>query len=219
VIAEGPSLERAHALQKDARAVLDASMVIQRSHRPGSRGITHVRNYWYIGGTQAMPILIEGLKRLEYRGYDSAGVAIMENGSLLVEKTKGKISQLERLVNHRTWLGSTGMATPRWATHGDPIPENAHPTPIAPVTLPSSTTASLRTIPRSRTRWRAEGHTFTTQTDTEVIAHLVEKFYKQGASLEEAVQRTVGSSRAPTVSSSCASASRTRSSACATARR
>jgi glucosamine--fructose-6-phosphate aminotransferase (isomerizing) len=145
----------------------------------------------YIGGTQAMPILIEGLKRLEYRGYDSAGVAIFENGSLLVEKTKGKISQLERLVNHRTWLGSTGMAHTRWATHGEPNTENAHPTPTAPVTSRSFTTASSRNYSKLKQVLIKEGHTFTTETDTEVIAHLVEKFYKQGASLEEAVQKTV----------------------------
>ena len=81
----------------------------------------------YIGATQAMPILIEGLKRLEYRGYDSAGVAIMEDGSLLVEKTKGKISQLEGLVNGRPWKATVGMAHTRWATHGEPNTENAHP--------------------------------------------------------------------------------------------
>jgi glutamine---fructose-6-phosphate transaminase (isomerizing) len=145
----------------------------------------------YIGGAQAMPILIEGLKRLEYRGYDSAGVAIMENGSLLVEKTKGKISQLERLVNHRTWQGSTGMAHTRWATHGEPNTENAHPHTDCTGDIAVVHNGIIENWSKLKNALTKEGHTFTTETDTEVIAHLVEKFYKTGASLEEAVQRTV----------------------------
>jgi glucosamine--fructose-6-phosphate aminotransferase (isomerizing) len=145
----------------------------------------------YIGETQAMPILIEGLKRLEYRGYDSAGVAIMENGSLLVEKTKGKISQLERLVNHRTWLGSTGMAHTRWATHGEPNTENAHPHTDCTGEIAVVHNGIIENWSKLKSALLKEGHTFTTETDTEVIAHLVEKFYKSGATLEEAVQSTV----------------------------
>jgi glutamine---fructose-6-phosphate transaminase (isomerizing) len=145
----------------------------------------------YIGGTQAMPILIEGLKRLEYRGYDSAGVAIMENGSLLVEKTKGKISQLERLVSHRTWLGSTGMAHTRWATHGEPNTENAHPHTDCTGDIAVVHNGIIENYSKIKQVLAKEGHTFSTETDTEVIAHLVEKFYKQGATLEEAVQKTV----------------------------
>jgi glucosamine--fructose-6-phosphate aminotransferase (isomerizing) len=145
----------------------------------------------YIGGGQAMPILIEGLKRLEYRGYDSAGVAIFEDGTMLVEKTKGKISQLERLVNHRTWLGSTGMAHTRWATHGEPNTENAHPHTDCTGDIAVVHNGIIENYAKLKTVLLKEGHTFTTQTDTEVIAHLIEKFYKQGASFEEAVQTTV----------------------------
>ena len=145
----------------------------------------------YIGGTQAMPILIEGLKRLEYRGYDSAGVAIFEDGSLLVAKTKGKISGLERLVSHRTWLGSTGMAHTRWATHGEPNTENAHPHSDCTGDIAVVHNGIIENYAKLKQVLLKEGHTFTTETDTEVIAHLVEKFYKQGATLEEAVQKTV----------------------------
>jgi glutamine---fructose-6-phosphate transaminase (isomerizing) len=145
----------------------------------------------YIGGTPAMPILIEGLKRLEYRGYDSAGVAIFEDGTMLVEKTKGKISQLERLVKHRTWLGSTGMAHTRWATHGEPNTENAHPHTDCTGDIAVVHNGIIENYSKLKIVLLKEGHTFTTQTDTEVIAHLIEKFYKQGASFEEAVQTTV----------------------------
>jgi glucosamine--fructose-6-phosphate aminotransferase (isomerizing) len=145
----------------------------------------------YIGGAQAMPILIEGLKRLEYRGYDSAGVAIMESGSLLVEKTRGKISQLERLVGHRPWTGTVGMAHTRWATHGEPNTENAHPHTDCTGEIAVVHNGIIENFSALKARLLKEGHTFTTQTDTEVIAHLVEKYYKAGSTLEEAVQKTV----------------------------
>jgi glucosamine--fructose-6-phosphate aminotransferase (isomerizing) len=145
----------------------------------------------YIGGATAMPILVEGLKRLEYRGYDSAGVAIMENGSLLVEKTKGKISQLERLVGHRPWNGTVGMAHTRWATHGEPNTENAHPHTDCTGEIAIAHNGIIENYSAIKARLLKEGHNFTTQTDTEVIAHLIEKFYPAGTTLEEAVQKAV----------------------------
>jgi glucosamine--fructose-6-phosphate aminotransferase (isomerizing) len=145
----------------------------------------------YIGDNTAMPILIEGLKRLEYRGYDSAGVAIMENGDLTVEKTKGKISQLEGLVNLRPWKGTVGMAHTRWATHGEPNTENAHPHTDCTGDIAVVHNGIIENYSALKQRLIKEGHRFTTQTDTEVIAHLVEKFYKTSGSLEEAVRLTV----------------------------
>ena len=145
----------------------------------------------YIGDNPAMPILIEGLKRLEYRGYDSAGVALMENGSLTVEKTKGKISQLERLVNGKAWKGTVGMAHTRWATHGEPNTENAHPHTDCTGEIAVIHNGIIENYSAIKQRLVKEGHAFTTQTDTEVIAHLVEKFYAGGVTLEEAVRKTV----------------------------
>ncbi len=145
----------------------------------------------YIGNNTAMPILLEGLKRLEYRGYDSAGVAILENGHLTVEKTKGKISQLEGLVGLRKWKGTVGMAHTRWATHGEPNTENAHPVTDCTGDIAVVHNGIIENYSALKQRLIKEGHQFTTQTDTEVIAHLVEKFYKTTGSLEEAVRLTV----------------------------
>jgi glucosamine--fructose-6-phosphate aminotransferase (isomerizing) len=138
-----------------------------------------------------MPILLEGLKRLEYRGYDSAGVAILENGHLAVEKTKGKISQLEGLVGSRKWKGTVGMAHTRWATHGEPNTENAHPVTDCSGDIAVVHNGIIENYSALKQRLTKDGHAFTTQTDTEVIAHLVEKFYKATGSLEEAVRLTV----------------------------
>jgi glucosamine--fructose-6-phosphate aminotransferase (isomerizing) len=145
----------------------------------------------YIGGNPAMPILLEGLKRLEYRGYDSAGVAMLENGSLTVEKTKGKISGLEELVNRKPWAATVGMAHTRWATHGEPNTENAHPHTDCTGDIAVVHNGIIENFSALKQRLMKEGHNFVTQTDTEVIAHLIEKFYTPGTPLEEAVRMTV----------------------------
>ncbi|MDH4038481.1 MAG: glutamine--fructose-6-phosphate transaminase (isomerizing) [Candidatus Krumholzibacteria bacterium] len=145
----------------------------------------------YIGDNPAMPILLEGLKRLEYRGYDSAGVAMLENSTLTVEKTKGKISELEGLVNGRKWKATVGMAHTRWATHGEPNTENAHPHTDCNGELAVVHNGIIENFTALKQRLLKEGHNFVTQTDTEVIAHLIEKFYTEGTPLEEAVRKTV----------------------------
>jgi glucosamine--fructose-6-phosphate aminotransferase (isomerizing) len=143
----------------------------------------------YIGSNHAMPILVEGLKRLEYRGYDSAGVAILDNGTLEVEKTQGKISRLEALLGRRPFAGNTGIAHTRWATHGEPNTENAHPHTDCKGEIAVAHNGIIENYTAIKRQLEKEGHRFVTQTDTEVIAHLIEKFYED--SLEEAVQRAV----------------------------
>jgi len=145
----------------------------------------------YIGDSRALPILVEGLKRLEYRGYDSAGVAIRENGSVVIEKTKGKISDLESLIGRREILGSQGIAHTRWATHGAPNTDNAHPHTDCSGTIAVAHNGIIENFAAIKQQLEKEGHRFVTETDTEVIAHLIEKFYVDDVSLEEAVQQTV----------------------------
>jgi len=143
----------------------------------------------YIGSNQALPILLEGLKRLEYRGYDSAGVAILENGGVLVEKTKGKILELEGLVAHRPFTGTVGIAHTRWATHGEPNTENAHPHTDCSGDIAVAHNGIIENYGSIKQRLIKKNHTFVTETDTEVIAHLIEEFYT--GTLEEAVQKAV----------------------------
>jgi glucosamine--fructose-6-phosphate aminotransferase (isomerizing) len=143
----------------------------------------------YIGSNQALPILLEGLKRLEYRGYDSAGVAILENGGVLVEKTKGKILELEGLVTQRPFAGTVGIAHTRWATHGEPNTENAHPHTDCSGDIAVVHNGIIENYGSIKQRLIKKNHTFVTETDTEVIAHLIEEFYT--GTLEEAVQKAV----------------------------
>jgi glucosamine--fructose-6-phosphate aminotransferase (isomerizing) len=141
----------------------------------------------YIGKHQALPILIEGLKRLEYRGYDSAGVAIIDNGSILLEKTKGKISELETHLAGRRCPGFAGIAHTRWATHGEPNRENAHPHLDCSGSLAVAHNGIIENYQVLKKRLLDKGHRFISDTDTEVIAHLIEDHYN--GSLEDAVRK------------------------------
>jgi glucosamine--fructose-6-phosphate aminotransferase (isomerizing) len=143
----------------------------------------------YIGKNQALPILLEGLKRLEYRGYDSAGVAIMKNGKICIEKTEGKINTLEKLLAGKTIPGTVGIAHTRWATHGEPTTLNAHPHSDCNQTITVIHNGIIENYRVLKTRLEHEGHKFHTETDTEVIAHLIEEFYVD--SFESAVQKAV----------------------------
>jgi glucosamine--fructose-6-phosphate aminotransferase (isomerizing) len=142
----------------------------------------------YIGKSPAMPILLEALKRLEYRGYDSAGIAVLENGKINLEKTAGKISRLERRLSGRSVPGSVGIAHTRWATHGEPTETNAHPHLDCSGSIAVIHNGIIENYRVLKKRLEDSGHRFKTETDTEVIAHLIEEFYED--SLENAVQRT-----------------------------
>jgi glucosamine--fructose-6-phosphate aminotransferase (isomerizing) len=141
----------------------------------------------YVGHRECLPILIEGLKRLEYRGYDSAGVALDGNGTLQVVKAAGKIRQLEARLLEQPVKGRFGMGHTRWATHGEPNDTNAHPHTDEAKQVAIVHNGIIENYATLKSALIAEGHVFTTDTDTEVLAHLIEKYLKRGLKLERAV--------------------------------
>ena len=143
----------------------------------------------YVGPQDSVPILLEGLRRLEYRGYDSAGVAILNGGGLEVEKSAGKIAVLEARINETHPSGNLGIAHTRWATHGEPNTINAHPHVDCKGRIAVVHNGIIENYSTLKTKLMEEGHRFTTETDTEVIAHLIEKFYE--GNLERAVAAAV----------------------------
>jgi glucosamine--fructose-6-phosphate aminotransferase (isomerizing) len=142
----------------------------------------------YIGQKPLVPVLIEGLKRLEYRGYDSAGIATVSNGSVTLIKQAGKISGLEKLLTHRPINGVVGIAHTRWATHGVPNTENAHPHTDCHGKIALIHNGIIENYSIIKTELISKGHHFKTQTDTEALVHLIEEFYKTGLTFEEAVR-------------------------------
>jgi glutamine---fructose-6-phosphate transaminase (isomerizing) len=141
----------------------------------------------YVGHRECMPILIEGLKRLEYRGYDSAGVAVQCNGSLGVRKAAGKIRVLEERLSNGAPSGTTGIAHTRWATHGEPNDINAHPHTDCRSRVALVHNGIIENYSTLKSALQSEGHHFHTDTDTEVLAHLIEKHLGRGLKLEQAV--------------------------------
>ena len=147
----------------------------------------------YIGQQQATPIIIEGLRRLEYRGYDSAGIATLNGGKVDIRRAEGKLSNLEKLLQDRPVVGSRGIGHTRWATHGRPSETNAHPHFAGGVVVVHN--GIIENYLALKERLRGQGHSFSSETDTEIIAHLIEEHRKSGISLELAVRRTLGEVR------------------------
>jgi glucosamine--fructose-6-phosphate aminotransferase (isomerizing) len=150
--------------------------------------------FGYIGSKEALPFLMEGLKKLEYRGYDSAGVASIDNGHLFVTKCAGKISDLEKELSERPIGGKIGIGHTRWATHGRPSNENSHPHTDCSEQIVVVHNGIIENYLAIRRKLSDEGHKFTSTTDTEVIAHLIEKYIKESdesLSLEEAVRKAL----------------------------
>ncbi len=144
-----------------------------------------------IAKRNVVPILIEGLKRLEYRGYDSAGVAVVDgkdNGKLQRVRSTGRVAELEKLSQAEHVSGELGIAHTRWATHGVPSEKNAHPHISGGISVVHN--GIIENHDELRARLRSQGYVFLSDTDTEVIAHLVHSFYKGGATLFDAVRRT-----------------------------
>jgi glucosamine--fructose-6-phosphate aminotransferase (isomerizing) len=145
----------------------------------------------YIGDKKVVPILIDGLKRLEYRGYDSAGLAVLEQGRLVVHRSVGKIKELENAVWGANLSGTIGLGHTRWATHGRPSEENAHPHTDCTGDLVVIHNGIIENYLGLKEKLIAEGHIFRSETDTEVIAHLIEKYLAQDPDLERATRRAL----------------------------
>ena len=141
----------------------------------------------YVGSKQVVPLLIEGLKRLEYRGYDSAGIAVQSDGSIRVEKVSGKIKALEDKIAGCDLHGTSGMGHTRWATHGEPNEVNAHPHVDCNCRVALVHNGIIENCNVLREMLIKEGHKFRSETDTEVLAHLIERFHEKGKPLEKAV--------------------------------
>ncbi len=133
----------------------------------------------YIGGRDSVPIILDALRRLEYRGYDSAGIAVIDaSGSLAGSKAEGKLSRLaERLANGSPLSGAVGVGHTRWATHGAPSDANAHPHLDCAGKIAVVHNGIIENYASLRARLIELGHVFTSQTDTEVLAHLIELHY------------------------------------------
>ena len=144
----------------------------------------------YIGTHRAVPIILEGLKRLEYRGYDSAGIAVYcDDGQLAVRRASGKLRNLEESIRMNPVDGSYGIGHTRWATHGRPTEENAHPHRDCKGDIVVVHNGIVENYLALKQQLEREGHAFKTQTDTEIIAHLVEKHFE--GNLEAAVRAAV----------------------------
>jgi len=151
----------------------------------------------YVGKKSVVPVILEGLRRLEYRGYDSAGIAVAGNGAgLQIRRAEGKLRNLEEAIRLRPLDGTYGIGHTRWATHGRPTEENAHPHRDCTGKIVVVHNGIVENYLSLKKKLIAEGHTFTTETDTEIIAHLVEKYSANPGNghrvaLEDAVRQAV----------------------------
>jgi glucosamine--fructose-6-phosphate aminotransferase (isomerizing) len=143
----------------------------------------------YAGPREASIIVFDGLKRLEYRGYDSAGIATIQGGRIVVRREEGKLSNLDQLLTEQPINGRIAMGHTRWATHGAPSQRNAHPHTDCTGDIALIQNGIVENFLSLRRDLQAEGHVFSSETDTEVIVHLVEKYVAQGHSLAEAGRR------------------------------
>ncbi len=149
----------------------------------------------YVGEQSAVGIIVDGLKKLEYRGYDSAGIAILQDGHLQVRRAAGKMTNLETALRDKPVAGHLGIGHTRWATHGRPSEENAHPHTDCDGALVVVHNGILENYLELKERLSAEGHVFKSETDTEVLAHLIEHHLRVTGDLEAATRKALGEIR------------------------
>src|SRR2546422_7191722 len=140
----------------------------------------------YVGPREALPLLMGGLRRLEYRGYDSAGVAVQRNGALEVMRAEGKLDNLAAIVSAHPTAGHTGIGHTRWATHGRPSEQNAHPHVDCGGVTAVIHNGIIENFETLKAPLVAKGHRFSSETDTEVAVHMLEDEPAKGGSLEDA---------------------------------
>jgi len=143
----------------------------------------------YLGPQEAMPILLDGLKRLEYRGYDSAGMAVIGPNGLAIRRSLGKLRELEKVVAQEPLSGTLGIGHTRWATHGRPSEANAHPHQVGDIAVVHN--GIIENYLDIKENLLKEGHRFASETDTEIVSHLVVRHLRQGADYLEAVRLTL----------------------------
>jgi glucosamine--fructose-6-phosphate aminotransferase (isomerizing) len=144
----------------------------------------------YVGPRETVRVLIDGLKRLEYRGYDSAGIAVFHQGKVEIRRKQGKLARLEELIGGETFDGKAGIGHTRWATHGRPSDENAHPHKAGKVAVVHN--GIIENYLPLKEILKSKGHVFTSETDTEIISHLIDEFVQEGYSSLEAVRIALG---------------------------
>ena len=142
----------------------------------------------YIGNNNALPMLIDGLKRLEYRGYDSSGIAILRDGEIHLQKKVGKVSELEKAAPLKNYSGSIGIGHTRWATHGEPSDVNAHPHMSNDGTIAIIHNGIIENYHTLKIKLEKLGYLFQSATDTEVLVHLIQEMKKVSGDLETAVR-------------------------------
>ena len=140
----------------------------------------------YVGARETAKVLIDGLKRLEYRGYDSAGIAVFHRGKVEIRRKEGKLTKLEELIGGETFDGKVGIGHTRWATHGRPSDENAHPHKAGKVAVVHN--GIIENYLPLKEILKSKGHVFTSETDTEIISHLIDEFIQEGNAPLEAVR-------------------------------